>query len=201
MENREILRNQLARKYDKHDKEIIEARKKSEILEKHKEIYHNNVSYNSGNCWINKKISNSLELDDTDKNIYSSIINAQELVGNLSYPINLFHGFEKYTMYKDKQWQIGDIIPFQHALSKTPSFTIANTFAKDYNWPGSLFWSKYLFVKYPEGSKHICIDIRLRYDEYEYLRANENLKLVDICYALELSTLNLHKFYVFDSEF
>ena len=134
--------------------------------------------YICGNCWCNMKLTNNCKLSEIDLKIYDIINEIVNNVKELTYPITLFHGFEKFTNYDENNWHIGDAILFKGFLSKTPSFDVANNFARMYNF----FNRKILVVKYPIGSKHIGMNIRHPDDqEYEYLtKSNEKLKLIDI---------------------
>jgi hypothetical protein len=148
--------------------------------------YSNIVSYIAGNCWLNAKLSNNISLSPKDKEIHDSINDAVNNTKPLSYPITLFHGFEKYTYYNEKTWKINDTINIKGFLSKTPSFDIASKFANQYDFTNP----KFLVVNYPIGSKHIHLDIRKYDEEYEYLtNSNEKLKLVRICYYLKFPQL------------
>ena len=133
------------------------------------------LSYVSGNCWLNSKLSNGLQLEGKDKEIYDGVNKIAKDVDPLSYPVTLFHGFEPHTNYNESTWKINGTIMIPGFLSKTPSFDVANKFSQ----MTSFFNRKFLVVDYPVGSRHIGINVRHPSDpEYEYLTASgENLKL------------------------
>lgn len=184
----------------KKDFDMNLARKYSKVLEKYSDLYTSNVSYNAGNCQINKKLSNDISLTDNDEIMINNIKESIKKIASLPYSINLFHGFEIYTKYSTLWWRKNQKIYFNHALSKTPSFEIAEGFAKDFSlW--STFYRKFLFVKYKknhENNKHICLDIRFN-DEYEYMRGFEHLTFIDIVYQISLKDFIINKFYVMKS--
>ncbi len=141
--------------------------------------YPSLLRYNTGDCWINCKLSNGIELDDNDKKMIDHINHAVDNTTPLSYPIALFHGFELFTKYDDHNFKIGDIINNKGFLSKTPSFDVACRFAltQDTSNP------KFFIVNYPANTKHINLDIRPHNEEYEYLsNSNEFFKIIDICH-------------------
>jgi hypothetical protein len=171
--------------------DMTEAYLNSRIIENSTKIYRKIVSYMAGNCWINSKISNGRSITNDDLEMVSSIQAALKVCQPLSYPVNLFHGFEIYTRYQDNLWKIGDTVRFPFVLSKTPKFRVAKKFAKGY------FYSKYLFVLYPPGSRQICLDVfdYQKEEKYEYLNGFETMELVDIVYELTLFRIN--KYYIF----
>ena len=173
--------------YDYDMKETYE--KTNKILKG--DLYMSILKYNSGYCQYNHKKSNGLELDDYEKKIYTDIEEAYNKVEPLSYPLRLFHGFElglKYPKFeKNKE------IKFDIILSKTPSWHVANFFARN-----NLWINRYMYVIYPEKSKHISIDVREKNNnEYEYLAINEKLTYLDKVYHITLWPLSLSIYYVF----
>lgn len=163
---------------NKFMKEIIE--KTSKISGTNNDIYSNLTKYVSGNCWFNIKLSNNITLDENDQKILDSINTAVNLVEPLSYPITLFHGFEKYTKYGEYfgEYFVGDIINIPGILSKSLSFNVANVFAIAQNY----FRPKFIVVNYNKGSKQVHHDIRIFNNEFEFLtNSNEKLKVVRIC--------------------
>ncbi len=160
-----------------------------DMLDTHAKWYGSIVSYNAGNCWGNVNLSKGLI--PTDNDMYADIKNALGMVPPLPNPVNLFHGFEKFLQYNDTNWNIGSAYYFPFCLSKTPSWKVAAAFANNNSW---------MFVKYPIGSKHLCVDVRMPYnDEFEYLACNETLKLTDIVYHISVLPPRRHKYYVFDA--
>ena len=144
-------------------------------------LYSSLVEYNAGNCWFNERKSQGHVLIGKDSQMYNNIIEAIKYVKPISYSINLFHGFEWFLTYpkfiKDR------IIHFNYCLSKTPSYHVAAFFSQQ----TSKFIQRFMYVKYPAGTKHLCPDIRRQFnDEYEYLSVNEKLKFVDTVYQITL---------------
>lgn len=160
-------------------------------------LYSGILSYMGGNAWLNMKLSFGEILHGRDKEIFDSINVAVQNVEPLSYPITLFHGFETFTNYNENKWNKNDIISVPEFLSKTPSFDVANRFARGQSYK---FNRKFLVVEYPIGSKHIGLDIRNPKDlgghtefneEYEYLsHSNEQLKLINIIREIEFFHIN-----------
>ena len=190
--------------------DLEEARENTRIIEnnmQYEHIYKNLVYYNAGNSWVNEKISDNKldQLNQTDKDILSSIRKALEIIKPISYKVNLFHGFEYIVNYNDSSWKINESIKFNFPLSKTPSHEIASTFASDYGYINHKIlgrhFQKFLFVKYPNNTKHICLDVRMPYnDEYEYLSIDETLELQSITYMLDMFIIfpyRLRKYYIF----
>lgn len=173
------------------------------------------ISYMAGNCWINAKISNNNPIDlqydilkhnDRPENMPITKYDV-EMVENLkmgvkqstplSYPINLFHGFEPFTRYHTENFSPGTIIHFRHALSKTPKYAVAQRFAIGVN----PYISRYLYVCYPPRSQHICLDVFDRRKdeasrEYEHLSINETLKVSSILCKIQWRLPYISLFYV-----
>jgi hypothetical protein len=159
---------------NKFMKEIIE--KTLKITNAYDNLYSNLTKYVSGNCWLNIKLSNNISLDENDQQILDSINTAVQLVEPLSYPITLFHGFEKYTNYSE--YKVRDVINIPGFLSKSLSFNVANNFASVQNY----YRPKFIVVNYDKGSKQIHHNIRILNNEFEFLtNSNEKLKVVRIC--------------------
>ena len=138
-------------------------------------LYSTMVKYNAGHCGFNEKKSQGKMLVGKDKQMYLDIVECIKLVKPLGYPINLFHGFEWFLTYP--KFVKDQIITFNFCLSKTPCYHVAAFFAKATCW-FSWFIQRYMYVRYPAGTKHLSPDIRLGFnDEYEYLSVNEKLKL------------------------
>lgn len=177
---------------------MSEVRDKTEFaLQNKPKKYSDIVSYVSGNAWLNSKISKGDKLSDIDNEIYKSINDTVKETQPLSYPITLFHGFERFTMYNEHIWKLRHTIYFPWFLSKTPSFDVALRFASTYD--NNKFRQKFMVVNYPVGSKHIGLDIRAHDDEFEYLsKSGENLKLVRICKVSNFPYMMI--FYVFKSK-
>ncbi len=145
------------------------------------ELYHTIIQYNSGHCEFNEKKSQGKMLFGKNKKMYLNMIESIKIVKPISNSINLFHGFEWFLSYpkfiKDK------IITFNFCLSKTPCYHVAAFFAKTRN----PFVQRYMYVKYPAGTKHLSPDVRMGFnDEYEYLSVNEKLKFIDTVYQISL---------------
>ncbi len=155
-------------------KEIIE---KTNKITKNSDDYYLN-QYVAGNCWVNSRLSHNFELYEKDKLILECINSMVERVEPLSYPIQLFHGFEKWTNYGNPDnYKIGDIINIPGLLSKSLSLNISYNFAICENY----FRPKFLVVMYPKGSKQIHFDARIFNTEFEFLtKSNEKLVLREI---------------------
>ncbi|AYV75556.1 MAG: putative orfan [Terrestrivirus sp.] len=166
----------------------------SENTDKNKQDYTNIVSYMSGYCYMNSKLSHGLEINDKEKSIIQSINRTVDRVKPLSYPVTLFHGFEILSKYNDKNWRVGNSIGLPGFLSKTPSLNVSTKFAYAYN----KYRLTYLVVNYPINSQHINLDIKSNAnEEFEYLtRSNEQLKLKDIVKIYKFPSLFV--FYVCD---
>ncbi len=133
--------------------------------------------YVAGHCWLNARLSNNLPINDYDIQIQKSINNIVDKVEPLDYPVTLFHGFENYTYYGNKDYMVGDIINIPGFLSKSLSFNVSYNFAICENY----FRPKLLVVKYPKGSKHIHYDARIFNTEFEFLtKSNEKLIVKEI---------------------
>jgi hypothetical protein len=172
-------------------------------------LYRSIISYVSGNCEFNSKLSKNKEVTNIEQKIIDDITNAQELVIAIDEPIILIHGFERFTNYSDYAWKIGNIIKFKHVLSKTINYNIAESFAKSYEYY-SFFFRKYLLVNYKNNSKHIIPDIKIKYidseielielyddSEFEFIRIGERLKFIGIEYKFGFFYIN--KYYIFEN--
>ena len=181
--------------------DMTDAYENSAVLEtdEYSAYYKKIVSYMSGFCWINSKISNKFHLNDGDQAMVRAISEAQKVVKPFKRNLYLFHGFERLTHYGDHNWKVGQIIEFPWALSKTPVWRIAYKFAESYEF-GSWFLQKFMFVRYPPGSKHICLNTRPpETDEYEHLAIGERLTLKDVVYEFQPFPPQIRKYYVFDA--
>jgi hypothetical protein len=156
-------------------------------------LYYSLVKYCAGDCWFNEKKSQGKILLGNDRKMYNNIIDSIKLVKPISYSINLYHGFEWFLTYPN--FIKDTIIDFNYCLSKTPSYHVASFFAQQSN----KHFQRYMYVKYPAGTKHLCPDFRREfYDEYEYLSVNEKLKFVDTVYQISLWPWpSISIFYVF----
>ena len=151
------------------------------IYDYNESLYSSIVKYNAGDCGFNEKKSKNIELNEKETDMYANIVQSVKLVKPISYSINLFHGFEWFLSYP--KFVKDQIINFNFCLSKTPSYHVAAFFAKGSN----MFIQRYMYVRYPSETKHLCPDIRKEVnDEYEYLSANEKLKFVDTVYQISL---------------
>lgn len=180
---------------DKQDLDMTEVRTKTDLaLKNYPDLYWGVMRWISGCCWSNSLITNGYESEllDIDKQIISSINKSIKLVESINKPLVLFHGFEKFSNYKEDNLQVGKIFKFPGILSKTSKFDIAKQFANTQNY----FQPKFLIVFYPKGSKHIGLDIKpTKYDEYEYIgKQNETFKIIRICEVF--NGLKLQKFYI-----
>lgn len=169
----------------------------TEIYEKtHKiaigDLFMGLMKYNAGYCQYNYKKSKNIELNDHENKIYNSIKGAYDKVEPLSYPINLFHGFEKDMKYP--KFEKNKTINFDFILSKTPSWHVANFFARATGWI-----NRYMYVIYPPNTKHLSIDVRLKNNnEYEYLAMNEKLTYKDKIFHITLLPFSINIYYVFE---
>lgn len=161
--------------------------KTNDIEKKLSDCSRSLVSYVGGNCWLNSKLSNDIELSDNDTQILSDINKLVNGVAPLSYPVSLFHGLEKYTNYG----KMTDSLHVKGFLSKSLSLDIAKRFATSVDY----FSPKFLLVNYPIGSKHIHPDCNIFNEEFEYLtHSGEKLKIVDIKQYYNFA--RLYTFYV-----
>lgn len=185
---------------DLEDLDMSELRKKTDaiFIGSNTDLYSGIMKWIAGNCWSNALITNGYEdkLDNIDKEIISSINKAVELVEPIEKPLVLYHGFEKFSVYKENEFEIGKTFIFPGILSKTSCFRIAQQFALTHNF----LQPKYLVVIYPPKSKHIGLDIKpTYYDEYEYIsKSGEKLKLVKICRVFKY--FHLQTFYICESQ-
>jgi hypothetical protein len=183
------------------DLDMNEVRKKTDDVctGENTHLYSGIVKWIGGNTWSNALITNGFEekLDAHDKEIISSINKAVELVEPIERPLTLFHGFEKFSNYKENEFEIGKTFIFPGILSKTSCFRIAQNFALFENY----LQPKYLIVLYPAKSKHIGLDIKPeKYDEYEYInKSGEKLKLIKICRIFD-NFFRLQTFYICESQ-
>lgn len=160
-------------------------------------LYSDIVKWIQGNCWLNALITNGYEthLSVIDKQIINSINRTIELVEPMSKSLVLFHGFESYSNYNEKDFKVGHNFTFPGILSKTTCFRIAQCFAQSQNY----LQPKYLVIYYPPGSKHIGLDIKLpKYDEYEYIGKSCETFVVKKIYK-RFNGLRLETFYICDS--
>jgi hypothetical protein len=183
---------------DSQDLDMNEVRTKTNLaLDKKSDLYYGVMRWISGCCWSNSLISNGYESEllDIDKDIISSINKSVEIVEPIEKPLVLFHGFEKFSNYKEDTLVVGNEYLFPGILSKTSNFTIAKQFAQSQNF----LRPKYFVVFYPSGSKHIGLDIKPpKYDEYEYItKQNEKFKIKKICKIF--NGLQLQIFYICES--
>lgn len=177
------------------DLDMREVRKKTDLaLENKPDLYYDVMRWISGNCWSNALITNGhiSNILDIDQNIITSINKTIEIIEPLSNTVILFHGFEKFSNYKEDELVVGNIFTFPGILSKTSNFWVAKQFSQTQNF----FQPKYFVTFYPTGSKHIGLDIKLpKYDEYEYIgKQNESFKIIKICKVF--NGLRLQIFYI-----
>ena len=177
------------------DLDMKELRKKTDLaLTDEKDLYSGVMQWISGICWANSLITNGHKSDllDIDQYIISSINKTIELVEPITKPLILFHGFEKFSNYKEDEIKIGNKYTFPGILSKSSKFEIAKQFSQTQN----CVQPKYFIVFYPKGSKHLGLDIKLpKYDEYEYIgKQNESFKIIKICKVF--NGLQLQIFYI-----
>jgi len=150
-----------------------------------------------GNCWLNSLITNGRKnyLSDVDKQIINSINKSIELVEPMSKPLVLFHGFETYSNYNEKDFKIGHIFTFNGILSKTTCFNIAKEFALSQNYTQP----KYLVIYYPLGSKHIGLyPNQYVNEEYEYIGKLGETFVIKKIYK-RFNGLRLETFYICDN--
>ncbi len=183
---------------DSQDLDMKELRKKTDLaLNDKPDLYSGVVKWVAGCSWYNSLISNGYESEllDIDKDIISSINKSVEIVEPIEKPLVLFHGFEKFSNYKEDTLVEGNEYIFPGILSKTSNFEIAKQFAQSQNF----LQPKYFVVFYPSGSKHIGLDIKpIKYDEYEYIsKQNEKFKIKKICKIF--NGLQLQIFYICES--
>jgi len=181
--------------------DMTDAYENSAVLETDQYVsyYRKVISYMSGFCWINSKISNKFHLNAGDQAMVEAITEAQKVVKPFKRHVYLFHGFERLTYYGDHNWKVGQTIDFPWALSKTPVWTVAHKFARSYGF-WSWFMQKFMLVRYSPGSKHICLNVRPpETDEYEHLAIGERLTLKEIVYELQPFPPQIRKYYVFDA--
>ena len=180
------------------DLDMKELRNKTEkVITSNQDLYSGIFKWIIGNCWLNALITNgyNFHLSVVDKQIINSINKSIELIEPMSKPLILFHGFESYSNYNEKDFKVGYTFTFSGILSKTTCFKIAQCFAQSQNY----LQPKYLVVYYPIGSKHIGLDIKLpKYDEYEYIgKSGETFKIKKIC--KRFNGLRLETFYICDN--
>ncbi len=193
IEDTEIkLRISKSRSFEDIDNILFSNRFMKEIIAKTNQVlnkkdpqtideYSSLMQYVSGNCWVNDKLSNQLNLDEKDIEMIKNIHSILDKVEPLSFSITLFHGFEPFTYYRNENWKIGTVFQIPGFLSKSLSFSIANRFAQSENYMNCQF----LIVKYPKNIKHINLNIRPFDQEFEFLTySNEKLKIVDIIHIL-----------------
>jgi hypothetical protein len=179
------------------DLDMRELRTKTEKATSDPDLYSGIIKWISGNCWLNSLITNGYKnhLSDIDKQIINSIDKSIELVEPMSKPLVLFHGFETYSNYNEKDFKVGYTFTFQGILSKTTCFRIAQSFAQSQNY----LQPKYLVIYYPSGSKHLGLDTKPpKYDEYEYIGKSGETFVVKKIYK-RFNGLRLETFYVCDN--
>lgn len=117
---------------DSQDLDMNEVRNKTELaLKNNNDLYYGVMRWISGYCWSNTLITNGYnsELSDLDKKIIYSINKSIELVEPISKPLVLFHGFEKFSNYREDELIVNKEYTFSGILSKTSNFEIAKQFA------------------------------------------------------------------------
>lgn len=179
------------------DLDMEELRTKTDKAISNTDLYSGIVKWIGGNCWLNALITNGYKnhLTDIDEQIINSINKSIELVEPMSKPLVLFHGFEKYSNYNEKDFKIGHSFTFPGILSKTTCFRIAQCFAQSQNY----LQPKYLVIYYPPGSKHLGLDVKpVKYDEYEYIGKSGERFVIKKIYK-RFNGLKLETFYVCDS--
>ncbi len=143
----------------------------------HNQVYYDITRYVSGNCWMNSKLSNGLELDSEETRIIKSVNQLIDSVQPIGVPLVLFHGFERFTKYQE-HYKPGQIINLPGFLSKTLSFGVAERFAMCNDW----FNPTFIVVQYKPDSKHVHHDVRTFDNEFEFLtNSNEKLVVKNIC--------------------
>lgn len=164
----------------------------SSTLDNNPHLYRSMVTYNSGCCYYNGKISHGQQLSDDDKTETENIDKLSSLIAPLRQPLYLFHGFEPGLKYNDDEWVIGERVKIPFHLSKTPVYYVAKGFSMHFYWyvnnllkkkiyPDCYyisFWSalrtvfmrKYLFCYYDVNSNvsHISTDIRCPVDLFGF---------------------------------
>lgn len=137
------------------------------------------LSYMSGNCIINSKLSKNQSITEQEKTMLENINTLAENVEPLDYPVLLFHGFEKLTEYAEQKLDAGCRFSLKGFLSKSVSFQVSLKFAVNYK---NSYDIHILAVDYPVGSRHLNLDIHHPdNEEYEYLtRSNEELRIKHI---------------------
>ena len=180
------------------DLDMIEVQTKTDLaLKDNSDLYYGIMRWISGCCWSNALITNGYKTNllDIDKDIITSINKTIEIVEPMSKPLVLFHGFEKFSNYKEDDLIVDNTFTFLGILSKTSNFLVAKQFSQTQN----LLQPKYFVILYPSGSKHISLDIRLpKYNEYEYIsKQNESFKIIKICKVF--NGLRLQIFYICES--
>ena len=175
-------KQQIQKILDLEDLDMSELRTKtSKILINDPDSYYWIMRWIAGNCWSNALITNGYKskLTEEDYNIISSINKTIGLIEPMDKSLILFHGFEKFSNYNEKQFEIGKNICFPGILSKTTCFTVAELFATTQNF----YQPKYFVIKYPPGSRHVGLNIKpVKHDEYEYIgKSDEKFKLEKIC--------------------
>lgn len=177
----------------KQDLDMIELRIKSDIA-LNNQIYSGILNWIAGNCWSNALITNGYtdQLDSHDKYIIDSINKGIELVEPIDKALVLFHGFEKFSNYKEKNFYEGQTFTFPGILSKTAKFSVAEGFALSQNY----LQPKYFVMFYKPGSKHLGLDTKPKqYDEYEYIgKSGETFRIIKICRLFK--GFHLQTFYV-----
>lgn len=141
--------------------------------------YRSLLSYMSGNCILNSKLSKNKPITEQEKTMLENINTLIENVEPLDYPVLLFHGFEKLTEYNEQKLDVGNVLRLRGFLSKSVSFEVSLRFATNYKNPYDIH---ILAVDYPVGSRHLNLDIRHPdNEEYEYLtHSNEELRIKHI---------------------
>jgi len=172
---------------DNKEFDMDESIKKTlDTTKKFPDLYGSLVSYISGNCYYNGKLSHQHELSDKEVGETKNLNDLISKTEPISKPLHLFHGFEVGIKYDDHKWKIGNKIIFNFHLSKTPAYWVASRFGDHFSWyihkiksglftsiPAcynigyiaaikTIFFQKYLFCIYKEINKwkHVSTDIR-----------------------------------------
>lgn len=184
------------------DLDMKELRTKTKkAIKNNNKLFSGVVKWIEGDCWLNSLITNGYEkhLTNIDKKIIRSINKSIELVKPMEKSLVLFHGFEYYTNYNEKDFKIVHNFTFPGILSKTTCFRIAQCFAQSQNY----LQPKYLVVYYPSGFKHIGLEPQKSeeykgYEEYEYIGKSGETFVVKNIYK-RFNGLRLETFYICDS--
>jgi len=143
-------------------------------FDKENKIGSSIIKFVSGNCWFNTKLSHGHKIEEHEEKIINGINEGVKLVKQLTQPVSLFHGFEKYVNYK----KINDTISVPGIVAKTLSINVAKRFAYSTN----SLRPEFLVVHYDIGSSHLKQSIRPFDEEFEFItKSNESYKIIRVC--------------------